>query len=49
MLRHKNFSTTGRCIKSLNQDLRDTLKLLSTTKIPESHIQKEKRVNQNIG
>jgi len=49
ILRHKNLATTERYIKTLNDDLKETLNLLSTTKIPDSHTRNEKRANQESG
>lgn len=45
ILRHKNLSTTERYIKAVNQDLKNTLSLLSTTKIPEGHTHKRKEAS----
>jgi len=49
VLWHKNLATTERYIKYLNQDLKETLELLSTKKIPEEETRKEKGVNLGKG
>ena len=49
MLWHKNLATTERYIKYLNQDLKETLELLSTKKIPEEETRKGKGVNLGKG
>jgi len=49
VLRHKNLATTERYIKHLNQDIKETLELLSTRKIPEEDTRKEKGVSLGNG
>ena len=49
VLRHKNLATTERYIKYLNQDIKETLELLSTRKIPEGDTRKGKGVNLGKG
>ena len=49
VLRRKNLATTERYIKHLNQDIKETLELLSTRKIPEEDTQKQKGVSLSTG
>ena len=49
VLRHKNLATTERYIRDLNQDIKQTLELLSTRKIPEDDTRKGKGVDPGKG
>jgi integrase len=45
VLRHKNLATTERYIKHMNQDIKETLELLSKREIPEGDTRKQKGVD----
>lgn len=43
ILRHKNLSTTERYIQNINDDLKSTLELLSTVRVPQNGTQKQEK------
>lgn len=43
ILRHKSLSTTERYIQNINDDLEDTLELLSTASVPRNGTPKQQR------
>lgn len=45
VLRHKNLSTTERYVKTLNQDLKQTLNLLSKRLVPQNGTPKTNKIN----
>jgi len=47
VLRHKQLSTTERYIKVLNQDLKETLELLSKRSVPETVPEKKQGVSRD--
>jgi hypothetical protein len=43
ILRHKSLSTTERYIQNINEDLEDTLELLSTMSVPQNGTPKQEK------